>query len=180
MTLPLSYSRPLGGIRQSAWDRTESNIPLRPSPRQTPATSQWWREEDSNLRSSQGAADLQSAAINHSAISPIENQLSSSFDVMAFWSWRRDLNPRPADYKSAALPTELRQPVGKTRNLAESFGIRNKEFCPFDKIWAAGCTEHQKDRLHTIRVVSGRRLSSTLTQLGRCRPSASGGQCLVG
>ena len=26
------------------------------------------------------------------------------------WSWRRDLNPRPADYKSAALPTELRQP----------------------------------------------------------------------
>jgi hypothetical protein len=31
----------------------------------------WWREEDSNLRSSQGAADLQSAAINHSAISPM-------------------------------------------------------------------------------------------------------------
>src|SRR5206468_12801218 len=26
------------------------------------------------------------------------------------WSWRRELNPRPADYKSAALPTELRQP----------------------------------------------------------------------
>lgn len=25
------------------------------------------------------------------------------------WSWRRDLNPRPADYKSAALPVELRQ-----------------------------------------------------------------------
>src|SRR5262245_42968525 len=25
------------------------------------------------------------------------------------WSWRRELNPRPADYKSAALPTELRQ-----------------------------------------------------------------------
>ena len=27
------------------------------------------------------------------------------------WSWRQDLNPRPADYKSAALPTELRQRV---------------------------------------------------------------------
>jgi hypothetical protein len=26
------------------------------------------------------------------------------------WSWRRDLNPRPSDYKSDALPTELRQP----------------------------------------------------------------------
>jgi len=24
---------------------------------------------------------------------------------VARWSWRRDLNPRPADYKSAALPT---------------------------------------------------------------------------
>ena len=29
------------------------------------------------------------------------------------WSWRRELNPRPADYKSAALPTELRQPRQK-------------------------------------------------------------------
>ena len=26
-----------------------------------------------------------------------------------YWSWREDLNPRPADYKSAALPAELRQ-----------------------------------------------------------------------
>ena len=26
------------------------------------------------------------------------------------WSWRRDLNPRPPDYKSGALPAELRQP----------------------------------------------------------------------
>ena len=26
------------------------------------------------------------------------------------WSWREESNPRPADYKSAALPTELRQP----------------------------------------------------------------------
>src|SRR5580658_11252006 len=28
------------------------------------------------------------------------------------WSWRRDLNPRPSDYKSDALPTELRQQLG--------------------------------------------------------------------
>ena len=45
-------------------------------------------------------ADLQSAAFDRSAISP--------FDVSR-WSWRRDSNPRPADYKSAALPTELCQ-----------------------------------------------------------------------
>jgi hypothetical protein len=25
------------------------------------------------------------------------------------WSWRRELNPRPSDYKSDALPAELRQ-----------------------------------------------------------------------
>ena len=29
--------------------------------------------------------------------------------VLLYWSWREDLNPRPADYKSAALPAELRQ-----------------------------------------------------------------------
>jgi hypothetical protein len=29
----------------------------------------------------------------------------------AIWSWRRDSNPRPSDYKSDALPAELRQPI---------------------------------------------------------------------
>jgi hypothetical protein len=29
--------------------------------------------------------------------------------ILPNWSWRRDLNPQPADYKSAALPIELRQ-----------------------------------------------------------------------
>ena len=31
--------------------------------------------------------------------------------VIYSWSWRRDLNPRPSDYKSDALPTVLRQHV---------------------------------------------------------------------
>ena len=31
------------------------------------------------------------------------------FFILNVRSWRRELNPRPADYKSAALPTELRQ-----------------------------------------------------------------------
>ena len=31
------------------------------------------------------------------------------FKPIKCWSWRRDLNPRPSDYKSDALPTELRQ-----------------------------------------------------------------------
>ena len=34
---------------------------------------------------------------------------SACFYGPRYWSWREDLNPRPADYKSAALPAELRQ-----------------------------------------------------------------------
>ena len=30
-------------------------------------------------------------------------------EYFRFWSWRRESNPRPSDYKSDALPTELRQ-----------------------------------------------------------------------
>ena len=33
----------------------------------------------------------------------------SIFSYQLDWSWWTDLNPRPADYKSAALPTELHQ-----------------------------------------------------------------------
>ena len=101
----------------------------------------WWTGEDSNLRSSQGAADLQSAAINHSATCPkttgpvirkrggrrardttwcvlnrteAGNAISSGVRAATNrgptnWSWRRDSNPRPSDYKSDALPAELRQ-----------------------------------------------------------------------
>jgi hypothetical protein len=32
--------------------------------------------------------------------------------LSANWSWRQELNPQPADYKSAALPIELRQHGG--------------------------------------------------------------------
>ena len=43
-------------------------------------------------------ADLQSAAFSHSATP------APRFRVGRRWSWRRDSNPQPADYKSAALP----------------------------------------------------------------------------
>ena len=48
--------------------------------------------------------------------SALENLLPSrprrklpSFPETVSWSWRRDSNPRPSDYKSDALPTELRR-----------------------------------------------------------------------
>ena len=140
-------------------------------------TNRWCTGEDSNLRSSQGAADLQSAAINHSAtcaempecpathsvrqpekrvcagaegraahslgrrkqittcanilphkdsppsgkilmecvlgdpaaVLPLFCANAPCFRKTVSWSWRRDSNPRPSDYKSDALPAELRQ-----------------------------------------------------------------------
>jgi hypothetical protein len=63
------------------------------------------------------ATDLQSAAFDRFATSPaslcfwkrdVSVVLKKARMFLAgcsHWSWRRDLNPRPADYKSAALPT---------------------------------------------------------------------------
>ncbi len=108
----------------------------------------WWTGKDSNLRSPQGAADLQSAGFSHSPTRPktsgrklvSQNRFASaltrgfnrntkrtrvqrhqpvqfcnpellppSLPADFWWSWRRELNPRPSDYKSDALPAELRQ-----------------------------------------------------------------------
>ena len=55
------------------------------------------------------ATDLQSAPFGHSGTLPY---LINAVRAEVFWSWLTDLNPRPADYKSAALPTELHQHDG--------------------------------------------------------------------
>ena len=47
-------------------------------------------------------ADLQSAPFGRSGTLP-------HICLKKAWSWWTDSNPRPADYKSAALPTELHQ-----------------------------------------------------------------------
>ncbi len=36
-----------------------------------------------------------------------------------WWSWRRELNPRPSDYKSDALPAELRQHCSNRTRIAD-------------------------------------------------------------
>src|SRR5690554_4334093 len=55
---------------------------------------------------------------NEPALSGSQQSLSTEFFnkftwlqryIRRIWSWREESNPRPADYKSAALPTELRQ-----------------------------------------------------------------------
>ena len=45
--------------------------------------------------------DLQSAPFGHLGTPP--------YEIVETWSWWTDSNPRPADYKSAALPAELHQ-----------------------------------------------------------------------
>ena len=52
------------------------------------------------------ATDLQSAPFGHSGILPL---IHPKYFPNELWSWWTDSNPRPADYKSAALPTELHQ-----------------------------------------------------------------------
>ena len=54
----------------------------------------WIRTTEAN------ATDLQSAPFGHSGTPPY-----------SIWSWWTDSNPRPADYKSAALPAELHQQI---------------------------------------------------------------------
>ncbi len=76
-------------------------------------------------------ADLQSAPFNHSGTPPrnriralsrpsprrARTACTDSRSSERWWSWRRDLNPRPAVYKTAALPTELRQPARQTADV---------------------------------------------------------------
>ena len=77
------------------------------------------------------ATDLQSVPVDHLGICPIITyqtsntgpdfsktyieEIGTTTPILSLknftedWSWREASNPRPADYKSAALPTELRQ-----------------------------------------------------------------------
>jgi hypothetical protein len=66
--------------------------------------------------------DLQSGPFGHSGTSP-KNRT---------WSWRWDSNPRPADYKSAALPAELRQHTPNTitayfKSFLSTFELKTSE-----------------------------------------------------
>ena len=64
--------------------------------------SPWCRGQDSNLR----------RALARRVYSPVPLTARPPLHASAAcWSRRRDLNPRPSDYKSDALPTELRRPA---------------------------------------------------------------------
>jgi hypothetical protein len=56
-------------------------------------------------------ADLQSAPFGRSGTPPKRptSRVRAGTPAESRLSWRRDLNPQPPDYKSGALPVELRQ-----------------------------------------------------------------------
>jgi hypothetical protein len=98
-------------LYQLSYFRFSTRRPLlrrEPQPNQTPrfgasrryGTSDSWARMDSNHRTRK-RTDLQSVAVGHLATCPYTRGISPLL------SQRRDSNPRPADYKSAALPTEL-------------------------------------------------------------------------
>ena len=81
----------------------------------------WWRGEDSNLRrlrrqiySLFPLTAREPLHTNRSQMTENKSQKNLSLPGRWFpvsdWSWRWDLNPQPPDYKSGALPIELRQP----------------------------------------------------------------------
>ena len=60
----------------------------------------WWGKVDSNHR--RHCQQIYS-------LSPLATREFPHIQLYSGWSWWTDSNPRPADYKSAALPTELHQ-----------------------------------------------------------------------
>jgi hypothetical protein len=82
--------------------------------------------------------DLQSVPFDHSGTPPhIKKQKtkavrdSRSPSLFAHWSWRWDLNPQPPDYKSGALPIELRQLKQTLENIAQFLARVNFFFYPY-------------------------------------------------
>ena len=70
-------------------------------------------------------ADLQSVPFGHSGIPPYS---------VTRWSWWTDSNPRPADYKSAALPTELHQHFHRPDDNSKSNAICQQNFFDSGKL----------------------------------------------
>ena len=75
----------------------------------------WWKVVDSNHRSHRRQIY---------SLFPLATRETFHINFYQLdWSWWTDLNPRPADYKSAALPTELHQHFIKSSCLSDLFSI---------------------------------------------------------
>ena len=71
----------------------------------------WWKRVDSNHRS------------RRQQIYSLPPLAARELFHIKLWSWWTDSNPRPADYKSAALPTELHQRFCPSRERKKKYTI---------------------------------------------------------
>ena len=78
----------------------------------------WWGKVDSNHR----RHCQQIYSLSHLATLEFPR-------IQLRWSWWTDSNPRPADYKSAALPTELHQHDTGSNIIAKQAQFVNSYFC---------------------------------------------------
>jgi hypothetical protein len=81
--------------------------------RETKARAQHTAKITTRRKSSEWSGFGKTCCAATESAEPPENRLFVRCYAVVLWSWRRDLNPRPPDYKSGALPTELRQQLGK-------------------------------------------------------------------
>jgi hypothetical protein len=79
-----------------------------------------------NILTIRAAKALQANSVHQISLGPGKSVLCGMANkgLILEWSWRRELNPRPSDYKSDALPTELRQ------HLANSTELRGNRHVP--------------------------------------------------
>ena len=78
----------------------------------TRLTTSWWRRVDSDHRS------------ETQQIYSLPPLATRELLHMKLWSWWTDSNPRPADYKSAALPAELYQHLSNEQVVYYQTSIR--------------------------------------------------------
>ncbi len=149
VTLPLSYSRDSRVPKyrppsRRAFAATRRRVSLRrharPAEPKPAARAKAGGEGRTRTFEAARATDLQSAAFDRFATSPavcVVETRASGRSYVCRWSWRRDLNPRPADYKSAALPTELRQPE-QNANFSTSRASMARECAGSRKLTSCG------------------------------------------
>ncbi len=77
----------------------------------------WWRRVDSNHRS------------RRQQIYSLPPLATRELLHMKLWSWWTDSNPRPADYKSAALPAELHQHMRCALVRSDVYSSRKEADC---------------------------------------------------
>ena len=76
-----------------------------------------------------GNAPAIPAAIISKRGTPHIERITAPTSAGTSWSWWTDSNPRPADYKSAALPAELHQRMKHSSPKLLDYYITDERFC---------------------------------------------------